>query len=347
MSGRRCVLFFKENIERRDALTAINHQEELEQLLKTYADGPLVRGGKHYKQRLKNGATIILSSTPSDKNYYKITLQNVRRALGFTYAGGAAGERKERHLKHGPAPQRVEFNNPPVVNPPPAPLVYVAPRNVKVRGAAKPHHRLERHAVAPVLYYSPEVIAHLNHLRETEGEAGVQRYLNELKQGTNKKETNVMSEPATSTTGLQEDSQQPKQVVLGTMETALREAEEKLAHHKRGVLHHQSEVVRWTGIVTDLKSLIQRATGKAHAAAPVNGAVVVDKKERGYWSKLVKELLIKEGNSAPLPLSTLLAMLREREPGCTFLNAMLKREQVAGRIVINKGIVQLPEEKAQ
>lgn len=108
---------------------------------------------------------------------------------------------------------------------------------------------------------SREVIEHLNYLQRSQGEKAVTDFLNKPQQVSNQ----------------------------GSIESAVKDAEEKVRYYAAQAARMQQEVARWEAIKQQLNGALQLLSGKAPVlSTPVNGR---DSSGRRDWPTLLKSVM--------------------------------------------------------
>lgn len=107
--------------------------------------------------------------------------------------------------------------------------------------------------------YSSEVLAHLNYLRESQGEKAVTEFLNTPQNGNH------------------------------SIETVVKDAEDKIRFYTRQASDAQVQVVKWSAVKQQLQSALDTLSGKtpASASAELNSSA-----PRKQWKEIVKQYLL-------------------------------------------------------
>ena len=131
---------------------------------------------------------------------------------------------------------------------------------------------------SPVVTFSPEVIAHLNFLQKSQGEEAAQRYLNEIKSKQNG--------------GAEEMAQETKVVQHGgTFEAALREAQERVAYHRKEAQSHAQQAEVWEKAVEQLRDTLDMIAGKKLAKATQKVTTTESEVRKGFWKEMIPSIM--------------------------------------------------------
>lgn len=121
--------------------------------------------------------------------------------------------------------------------------------------------------------YSSEVLAHLNYLRESQGEKAVTDYLNSGSQNGNHN---------------------------GSIESVLKDAEEKVRFFNRQAAEAQAQATRWSAVKAQLQSALDMLSGKVPIESMAGSAIdLSDKESRMRWKEKIKEFLTADHRSRP------------------------------------------------
>ena len=257
----------------------MKYEERVKALLKTFAVGPPTRMGKHWKFKLRGGKYFTLACTPSDHRHWLNALRDLRRVLGLREEH-TEGERREKKRKRVGKKwhTHVAIENNEVVNPPPGPeLLPLA--GVIPKGSVRILDRRAHNRRAPVVSYSPEIIAHVNFMRESgKSEEEIQNYFNTVKQNGG---ANEMTEE--------------HEIQGGEIERALHAAQEKVRFHKAEVQWHQAEVDRWAQVAQNLYATLDLVRGKAQVRSLPKIEDSGANRPKGYWGKRITEVMQQAG----------------------------------------------------
>jgi hypothetical protein len=171
---------------------------------------------------------------------------------------------------------------------------YGAPRLSEVKGLeihlpVIPRPARTKRAPETLVHYSQEAINHANYLLNTQGKDAMDHYLKGAKMST---QPNLVT-----------DRRSMEEVQAGgTIETAIREAEAKIAHHQSRASFHESEQQRWTTVASSLRTALE-ATNATYAPKPNGNGHAKrnghnEERPRGFWRELFRTV-----GAGKIPLS--------------------------------------------
>ena len=193
---------------------------------------------------------------------------------------------------------------------------------LNIHHAVEIKQRATHHEKAPCFQYSQEVIQHCNVLRAEGGEAAVRQYLNTIK--TLKEQTEMSHSTDMMEAGIRRNEPPAiTQVVTGTMEAALQDAEHKANFYESEVQRCSGEASRWREVANGLRHVMSLTTQPLSLVKPrgtngngnANGNGEAARRARayngnvptGFWMENIRAIL-----TAPMPRKVLTRALIER-----------------------------------
>jgi hypothetical protein len=205
-----------------------------------------------------------------------------------------------------------------------APRMAVASR-IFAHNPVEIRQRATYHEKAPCFQYSPEVINHVNILRAQGGDAAVREYLNRVKE-----KTSMSFHTEQMEAGLRRnEAPAVSEVVTGTMEAALTDAETKVRFYDAEQKRCAAEAARWREVATSLKSVISLTTQPLAMVRSANGNGNGNGNGSAKWPGLVSQVLTKPMTGKELTDALQAASGRDR----TVISVAVSSRKRAGQIV--------------
>lgn len=207
--------------------------------------------------------------------------------------------------------------------------------------AVQPRKPQEKHRPEPIVTYSPEVVAHADFLKQTEGVEAMNAYLKGAKQMPD--QTKPLTDPG---------DEVKNKVVTGSIELALRDAEQKAAFHRKQVEIHKAEYERWTDAALSLRETLDTISKPVKLAHDPTFRQDNGRVPHGFWPNL----LTRAGESCQrkpqtrsewITLLHIMSKIESKQPAAAFISAAIAKKKI---VYLGEGKYALPEwatEKAE